>query len=225
MKSSCILLYVLIIPMLVAAQKNNLLEGDAYADDQVYVSVGYNQFFGQPSAITKSSFSYAFSGGFMKDLILNKTGTISIAAGIGYGFDFFNHELRVDEVDGSTVFGNANGITENTFTAHNIELPFELRWRTSTAIKYGFWRVYSGVKVLYNLQNKFQYLEGDANQVKYTNVAAYNKLQYGLTTSAGYDAFNVYVFYGMTPVFKKGTINGETVASKIIKFGLIFYFL
>ena len=161
----------------------------------------------------------------MKDLILNKTGTISIAAGIGYGFDFFNHELRVDEVDGSTVFGNANGITENTFTAHNIELPFELRWRTSTAIKYGFWRVYSGVKVLYNLQNKFQYLEGDANQVKYTNVAAYNKLQYGLTTSAGYDAFNIYVFYGMTPVFKKSTINGETVASKIIKFGLIFYFL
>ena len=225
MKDNCILLYLLIVPMLVFSQKNTLRLGDPYADDQVYVSVGYNQFFGQPTAIAKSSFSYAFSGGFLKDITLNKSGTIAIAAGVGYGYDFFNHELRIDEVDGSTVFGSAKAISENIFTSHNIELPFEFRWRTSTAIKYGFWRVYSGIKILYNLQNKFKYIEGGGNQVKQINITAYNKLQYGLTMSAGYDAFNFHVFYGMTPVFKKGTINGEDVDSKSIKFGLIFYFL
>lgn len=211
--------------MVVFSQENSLSLGDTYADDQIYFSISYSQFNEQPSTITKSNFSYALSGGFIKDMILNKTGTIAIAAGIGYGYDFFNHELKVDELNGNTVFANANTISGNLFKSHNLEFPFELRWRTSTAIKYKFWRVYTGLKVLYNLNNKFQYLDTNANQFKYTNVTSYNKLQYGLTISAGYDKFNMHLFYGLTPIFKKGTINGESVNTKMLKFGLIFYFL
>jgi hypothetical protein len=225
MKVGCILFYLLTVPFVVFSQKNNLNTGDAYAEDQVYVSVSYNQFTRQPSSLSKSSFSYAFSGGFIKDIILNKKGTIAVAAGIGYGYDFFSHELRIDEVDGNTVFGSANTISENIFTSRNLEFPFEFRWRTSTATKYSFWRVYSGIKVLYNLQNKFQYIGSNETEYKVKNVSAYNKWQYGLTMSAGYDAFNVHVFYGMTPLFKNGTMNGEAVNSTIIKFGLIFYML
>jgi hypothetical protein len=211
--------------MVIFSQKDSLSIGDAYADDQIYLSVAYSQFSTQPSTITKSNFSYALSGGYMKDIILNKTGTISIAGGFGYGFDFFNHELKVEEFNDETIFNLNNTGSNNVFKAHNLEFPFEFRWRTSTAKNYNFWRVYAGIKFLYNLRNQFQYTDANSNDVKYSNISAYNKLQYGFTISAGYDAFNINVFYGLTPIYKNATINGESINTKILKFGLIFYFL
>jgi hypothetical protein len=225
MKISFFLFYFLVFPMVIFSQKDSLSLGDAYADDQIYLSVSYSQFNDQPSTITKSNFSYALSVGFMKDIILNKAGTIAIAAGFGYGFDFFNHELKVDELNDETIFNRGNSISDNVFKAHNLEFPFEIRWRTSTAKKYNFWRVYSGIKFLYNLNNQFQYIDTNSNQIKYSNISSYKKLQYGLTISAGYDAFNINVFYGLTPIYKNASINVESVDTKILKFGLTFYFL
>jgi len=225
MKIQIFLFYFLVFPMVIFSQKDSLSLGDAYADDQIYLSVSYSQLNDQPSTIIKSSFSYALSGGFMKDIILNKRGTVAIAAGFGYGFDFFNHELKVDELNDETVFNRDNSISDNVFKAHNLEFPLEIRWRSSTAKKYNFWRIYSGIKFLYNLNNQFQYTDANSNQIKYSNVSSYNKLQYGLTISAGYDAFNINVFYGLTPIYKNASINEESVDTKTLKFGLIFYFL
>ena len=225
MKIKIFLFYFLVFPMVIFSQKDSLSLGDAYADDQIYLSVSYSQFNDQPSTITKSNFSYALSVGFMKDIMLNKTGTLAIAAGFGYGFDFFNHELKVDELNDETIFNRGNSISDNVFKAHNLEFPFEIRWRTSTAKKYNFWRVYSGVKFLYNLNNQFQYIDTNSNQIKYSNISSYKKLQYGLTISAGYDAFNINVFYGLTPIYKNASMNVESIDTKILKFGLTFYFL
>ena len=225
MRNRFILLYFLVIPFLTFAQKDSLSLGDRYADDQIYFSVSYSQLYDQPTGITKSNFSYALSGGFIKDIILNKSGTIAIAGGIGLGYDFFNHELKVDEVDGTTVFTNDITTAKNIFKSYNLEFPFEIRWRTSNAVKYNFWRIYTGVKFLYNLDNNFQYIDVNSNLMKYRKVSSYNKLQYGLTISAGYDAFTMNVFYGLSPVFKNGLLNEKAVDTKILKFGLIFYFL
>jgi hypothetical protein len=219
------LFFLLVFPIFAFSQKDSLSIGDAYAEDQIYLSVAYSQFNTQPSTITKSNFSYALSGGYMKDIILNKAGTIAIAAGFGYGFDFFNHKLKVEEFNGETVFDQNNTSSDNVFKAHNLEFPFELRWRTSTVKKYNFWRVYAGIKFLYNVRNQFQYTDVNNNYIKYSNISSYNKLQYGLTISAGYDAFNINVFYGLTPIYKNATINGASINTKILKFGLIFYFL
>ncbi|QOD59620.1 PorT family protein [Polaribacter haliotis] len=207
------------------AQKDSLQLGDRYAEDQIYVSISFSQLNDQPSLISKSSFSYSLSTGFIKDFILNKSGNISFAAGLGYGYDFFNHKLKVEEINGKTSFSSDNTINSNFYKSHNIEFPLELRWRTSTANKYSFWRVYTGIKFLYNVSNSFQFEDANNNQFNYNNVTAYNKLQYGLTISAGYDEFNMNVFYGLSPIFKDAVINSEAVNTKILKFGLIFYFL
>ncbi|MCI2228670.1 PorT family protein [Polaribacter sp. MSW13] len=206
------------------AQKDSLHLGDRYAEDQIYASISYAQFFNQPQEITKSDFSYAISVGFIKDIILNKSGTVSIAGGVGYGFDFFNHELKVEEINNKTVFSSDNTISNNVFKAHNLEFPLELRWRTSNVNKYSFWRIYTGIKFLYNVSNKFEF-EHNAIDYSYKNISDFNKLQYGLTLSAGYDEFNINVFYGLTPIFKNGNINGENINTKVLKFGLIFYIL
>jgi len=207
-----------------SAQKDSLQLGDSYADDQIYFSVSYAQLNNQPTTISRSNFSYAVSAGFMKDIILNKRGNISIAAGVGYGFDFFNHELKVEELNAGTNFDTGSDLTSNIFTSHNLEFPIELRWRTSTAKKYDFWRIYGGVKFLYNLSNTFRF-EENATNFSYNNVSAYNNFQYGLTLSVGYDVFNINLFYSLTPVFENATINGEDINTSILKFGFIFYIL
>lgn len=207
------------------AQKETLKIGDKYADDQIYLSISYAQFYNQPTQISKSNFSYSLSTGFIKDFTLNKQGNISIAAGVGYGFDFFNHKLKVVEVNNSTVFTSDDAISANLFHSQNLEFPLELRWRTSTAIKYNFWRVYTGVKFLYNLSNKYQFDDSNNTTFKYSNISNYSKFQYGLTLSAGYDEFNINVFYGLTPIFNNSQITGEDIKTKILKFGLIFYIL
>jgi hypothetical protein len=222
-KTVCFLFFVFFTST-ICAQKDSLQIGDRYADDQIYASVSYAQFSNQPSSISKSSFSYSVSTGFVKDFILNKKGSISVAFGIGYGFDFFNHELKLEEINSITSFDTSAYISSNVFTSHNLELPIEIRWRTSNAKKYDFWRIYTGVKFLYNFSNTFQYTENSID-FKYENVSAYRKLQYGLTLSAGYTEFNAYFFYGLTPIFDNATINGEDINSSILKFGLIFYFL
>ncbi|MFT5959368.1 MAG: hypothetical protein ACI8VJ_001126, partial [Polaribacter sp.] len=77
MRNRFIIYYFLIVPFLAFAQKDSLSIGDRYAEDQLYFSVSYSQFFKQPSTITKSNFSYGLSVGFMKDIILNKAGTVA----------------------------------------------------------------------------------------------------------------------------------------------------
>lgn len=220
-----IFLIFLLISSTSFAQKDSLQLGSRYADDQIYASISYTQFFNQPAVITKSNFSYGVSTGFLKDFILNKKGSVSFALGIGYGYDFFNHELKIEESNNATVFSSDNTITSNIFKSHNLEFPFELRWRSSTANKYNFWRIYGGVKFIYNMSNSFQYIDVNNMDFNYSNVSAYNKLQYGLTLSAGYDKFNINVFYGLTPVFNDAKIEGEKIETKAIKFGLILYLL
>ncbi len=207
------------------SQKNALNLGDRYAEDQIYAAVTYNQMYAQPSSTTRSGFSYGLSTGFLKDIILNKDGTFSFALGVGYGFDFYNHELKVEEINGVSLFSEDNTLSSNTYYSHNLELPLEIRWRTSTATKYKFWRIYTGIKFLYNFSHRFEYLDATDTNVSYSNISAFNKLQYGLTLSTGYDAFNFHVFYGLSPIYKDAKLFDEVINTKVLKFGLIFYFL
>lgn len=225
MKIKVAFLFLLLTVVNSFAQKDSLQLGDRYAEDQLYISISYSQLNEQPTPITKSNFSYALSAGFIKDIILNKKGSISFAAGVGFGYDYFNHKLKIDEVNGTTMFGSDNTINNNIFKTYNLEFPLEFRWRTSNAKKYNFWRVYTGVKLIYNLQNTFSYTDANQQNFKYKNINPYNNFQYGLSLSAGYDEFNVHLFYGLSPIFKDATINTEAIHTKILKFGLIYYLL
>ena len=79
---------------------------------------------------------------------------------------FIIHELKVEESQYMYVFSDDYTLSSNTFFSHNLEVPFEFRWRTSTANKYQFWRIYTGVKFLYNFSNRFEIVA--ANEVKPT---------------------------------------------------------
>ncbi len=205
------------------SQKDSLKLGDKYWEDQLYMSISYDIMRSQPTSTDITGFSYSLSFGYIKDIPFTKRGNLSAGIGAGYGYNSFNHDLQV--IDNNTI-QLASDISFNKLRLHNLEFPIQLRWRTSDAVTYSFWRVYAGVKLNYNLNNKFSYQLNSNNQtVEFSNVAIFNKFQTGLELSAGYGAFNFYMYYGLSPVYKDAVINGENVSSKITKFGLIFYLL
>lgn len=206
------------------AQRDSLQIGERYAEDQLYVLVSYNQLFNQPSQVKGSGFSYGLNTGFIKDVILNKEGSFSLGLGLGYGLDFFNHGLKVSEVNGEVIFEIDNTLTSNELTIHNLEFPLEIRWRDSNANKYKFWRVYAGIKASYNLSNRFNYNNG-TESFSFKNVSRFNKWQYGLTLSIGYDAFTAHIYYGLNPILKDSSIGTSDISTKIMRIGLMFYFL
>jgi hypothetical protein len=160
----------------------------------------------------------------MKDLILNKKGSISMALGFGYNYDLLNHGLTITEDNNEVTFQVDNSGAINTLTIHNLEFPFEFRWRDSDAQTYKFWRVYMGVKASYNVSNNFKFTD-QSNSFSYKNVSRFNSWQYGLTLSVGYDVFTAHMYYGLTPMLKDTMLGTTDIASKTMRIGLIFYLL
>jgi hypothetical protein len=219
-----IFLFLIAYSLPSVAQKDSLQLGDRYAEDQLYMIVSYNQLFNQPAMVKGSGFSYGLSTGFMKDLILNKQGSISMALGVGYNFDLLNHGLTISEENNDITFEVDNLGATNKLLLHNLEFPFELRWRGSDAQTYKFWRVYMGVKASYNLSNNFKFTN-ETDSFSFRNVASYNTWQYGLTLSVGYDVFAAHIYYGLNPILKDTSLGTTDISSKIMRIGLIFYLL
>ncbi len=219
-----ILLFFIAFSIASFAQKDSLELGDRYAEDQLYFKISYNQLFSQPSEVSGSGFSYGLSSGFIKDFILNKQGSLSVGLGIGYNFDSFNHGLRVSEQNNEVTFEVDNSLSTNELLVHNLEFPLEFRWRNSNAKTYKFWRVYLGVKASYNFSNNFKFNDG-TQSFAFKNVSRYNKWQYGLTLSVGYDAFTLHTYYGLNPILKDSSLGTSDISTKIMRIGLIFYLL
>lgn len=208
----------------IAAQKDSLQIGGRYAEDQLYILISYNELFNQPDQIKGSGFSYGLSTGFIKDFILNREGSVSVGLGIGYNFDSFNHGLKVSQVNNEVTFEVDNALTSNKLSTRNLEFPFEIRWRRSNANKYRFWRVYAGVKATYNLSNTFKYNDG-IESFTFDDVSRFNKWQYALTLSVGYDAFTAHMYYGLNSILKNSSIGTTDISTKVMRIGLMFYLL
>ncbi len=192
-----------------------------YWEDQLFLNITYNTLKTNNKNIKPNIFSYGFSLGYIKDIPLSKKGTWAIGTGIGYGFNYLSYKSKNDSLNNFLLKKN---ITSNNFFVHNIEFPIQLRWRNSSYSKYKFWRVYTGVRLSYNFANKLNY-SISSNEYSFKNIPNYNKFQTGLELSVGYSAFNFYIYYGLTPIYKDLSINDGEISVKNIKFGLIFYLL
>lgn len=203
------------------SQKDSLRIGESYWEDQLYLNTTYNVLNKQPSTVSASEFSFGISFGYIKDIPFNKAGKVSLGVGIGYNYDFFTHNLLVNEV----AFSVNSTASLNKIKLHNLEFPIQIRWRNSDAVTYSFWRIYTGVKFSYNLKNNFSYTLDEVDY-SYDNLNSYNNFQTGLELSIGYGAFNFYIYYGLSSIFNEDAmLNSEKIKTSISKFGLVFYLL
>lgn len=197
-----------------------------YREDQFYANLTYNLVQGKPAGYSQRGFSTGIAMGFLRDMPLNKERNFSIAAGLGYSFNSLKHNLVISE----TALGNSYATVEtgsfdkNKLELHYIDLPLEMRWRTSGPVSHKFWRIYTGVKLSYLLGSKSVY-QNSAEKYKISGVQDLNKLQSGVYITAGYNTWNLYAYYGLSPIFKSGKIANEDLKLNSLNLGIMFYIL
>ena len=203
---------------------------EKYREDQFYASISYNILNNKPSGFNQRGISTGFNVGFIRDMPINKRRNWAIGLGLGLSSNSYNQNLRIAETEEGQTYSIIDesdiNVSKNKFTRYLLEVPLELRWRTSTASDYKFWRIYTGVKLgyLFYSSAKFKSNVGDETV---SNIDGFNNLQLGITLSAGYNTWNFQVYYGLSPLFNEDaiTINGERIDLNALKIGIIFYIL
>jgi hypothetical protein len=200
-----------------------------YREDQFYASITYNLLNYKPDGVSQSGFSSGFHLGFIRDMPINEKRNFSIGLGLGISSNSYNQNLSILETNDNLVYliidESEVNVSKNKFTTYLVEVPLEIRWRTSNAIDYNFWRIYTGFKVGYLLYNSSKFVSEVGSQ-NLSNSNDFNKLQYGLTLSAGYGTWNFHVYYGLNPIFDDNAkLDDEVIDMSSIKIGLMFYIL
>jgi hypothetical protein len=201
-----------------------------YKEDQFYAGVTYNLLGKTTNGVSQSGFSTGFYLGYIKDMPINKNRNVAIGIGLGFATNSFNQNILIaKDVSGNPIYsvldGTSGGYSKNKFSTNTIELPIEFRWRSSNGTDYEFWRIYTGFKLGYMFAHAAKF-NGDLGSYKYSDINDFNEFQYGLTLSAGYNTWNVYIYYGLNSIFNKDAIlNGESLDMNEIKIGLMFYIL
>jgi len=197
-----------------------------YLEDQLYLGVTYNSLYDLPIGIDQNGFSNGIFLGYMKDIPINAQRNIGFGIGLGYGRNTYFQDLKIAKENGVTIFEEVKAFDRNKFSLHAIELPIEIRWRTSTPTKYKFWRIYSGMKLAYIFASNAKLKK--QGTIKVNGIDEINKFQYGLTLGAGYGTWNLNVYYGLNNIFSSDVIlNNSTIPVKgrDLRIGLIFYIL
>lgn len=200
-----------------------------YREDQFYASMTYNALTNLNSGVSQSGFSTGFHLGFIRDMPINKRRNIAIGLGVGLSSNSYNQNILIGENSGSYSYDLINeseiNVTKNKFTTYLIDVPIELRWRTSETTVYKFWRIYPGFKFSYLLYNSTK-LRSDIVDNNLSNVTDFNELQYGLTLSVGYGDWNFHFYYGLNPIFSnQATLNDQSLDISAMKIGIMFYIL
>lgn len=198
-----------------------------YLEDQFYIGFGYNFLLEKPSDVVQRSLSYNLQTGFIKDIPFNQRRNFGIGIGLGYATNSYYSNIVASKVDNAIVYSvsNTSDFERNKLETHAIEIPLELRWRTSTADEYKFWRIYAGAKLGYVFSGSSR-MVSDANTMRFSNDDI-QSFQYGLQLNFGYNTWNVQAYYGLNPLLKDGTAleNGEAIDIRVLRIGIIFYIL
>ncbi|MBX2826959.1 MAG: PorT family protein [Flavobacteriaceae bacterium] len=203
---------------------------EKYREDQLYVGVTYNLLTSVPSGVNLEGVSGGIEFGYLRDMPLNERRNVAIALGLGLNFDQLGQTLFIGEDESDTtifrVLDNTVDYNSNRFSTAAIELPFEFRWRSSTATEYRFWRIYTGLRVGYAYWYRARFKQ-NGNQVSQTDIPEFERVRLSAHLSFGYGTFNFYTSYSINPYFKDAqTVNtGENIDFRTLKLGIIFYIL
>lgn len=199
-----------------------------YREDQIYIGFSYNVLLNRPTGVTQNNFPYGLQLGFIRDMPINRSRTVAIGVGLGYALHSYYSNLRAIQngSDIQYIIPDENvSYKRNKLENHLVELPLELRWRTSTPTDYSFWRIYGGVKFAYVVGARSKYVTADFKESFYNPDA--ERFHYGLTLSLGYNALNFHLYYGLNDLFKEGTTGPDDVPLEMapLRIGLIYYIL
>ena len=196
-----------------------------YREDQIYLGVSFVALVSDQDALDARGLSSHFQWGVVRDFPIVPSGKFALGVGLGMGFERYNTNLnRMQDVQGKGFYSFNNDSTSAPifFSIQSLELPFSFRWRSSSSTDYAFWRIYGGIAFQWNYR-----LRAEQNEL---SLSVRDELQhFGATThlSFGYNTWNFYLAYRVTPFFYKDSLSSQMLPLKLapIKVGLIFYLL
>ncbi len=194
-----------------------------YLEDQLYIGLTYNILNNKPTGFNQNGLSGGFSLGFIKDIPIHIKRDRAIGIGLGYAYNAYVQNLKINDNSFFEIIDDES-FDSNRFSIHTVEVPIELRWRTSTPSEYSFWRIYTGIKLGYIFASNARFSDS-SGIIKTKAIDALNNFQYGLTFSAGYGTLNLNLYYGLNSVFKDAEVNNESIDLKQLNIGLIFYIM
>lgn len=201
-----------------------------YREDQFYFGFHINLMENLPSGVAQSGLSGGIIAGFIRDMPINKRRNIALGLGLGVSANTFGHNLFVGKDEsGSGVFQALNrdeiDYSNNRFSTYVAEIPFQLRWRTSTPTESSFYRIYAGFTLgyMYHFRSRF---EGEGRDLQFSKIKELNRWRTGVHLSLGSNFVNFHIQYNFNSLFNAELENtGEAIDIEIIKFGFIFYIL
>lgn len=196
-----------------------------YREDQFYVDLNFALQFNDINEFKQNGFSRSIHLGFIRDYPISTRGDKAIAVGMGYGFVRLVNNINVEQEQGQYLYDVpvVQRALRNVFSYHQLQLPVELRWRTSTLSDYAFWRVYLGYRLSYQFRGQFNPFFGRSMFLK-------NQLstwQHSLGISLGFNTWNLRFDYSFTPLLQKDirTIDNKALRLFPVQVGVIFYLL
>jgi hypothetical protein len=199
-----------------------------YREDQFYLNLSYNNLRKTPEGFKQNKFSTGIAFGFLRDMPINKNRTFAVAAGLGYSLAIYNQNMVIENSNGTNTYGiigNDVIYSKDKISLHFVDLPVEFRWRTSTPDSHKFWRVYTGIKLSYLVYDQYKLIT-ETNAIKSSGNSDLNKLHYGAYAAVGWNTWNLYVYYGLNPIYKSAAkIENQSIEMSTINFGLMFYIL
>jgi len=222
-KKLILVISFIFLTVTIQSQSDSTFVDSKYLEDQIYFGLNYNLLVNKPSGFNQNGISGGFSVGYIRDFPINERRNVAIGVGLGYAYNAYNQNLKISEGGVYEIVHN-DDFNSNRLTTYAVEMPIELRWRTSTATTYSFWRIYTGIKFGYVFANKSKYSD-DLETIKVKNIDEFQNFQYGLTFAAGYSSFNLSLYYGLNSLFKNAQVGGNTFDIKQFNIGLMFYIL
>ena len=197
-----------------------------YREDQFYFGITYNRLLNMPVDMAQNGLSIGVNAGFLRDFPINKSRTVALAAGFGISYNKYHQNLLVSAGQGTFNYEimDDKEYNRNKFEQVTIDVPVEIRWRNSTPESHQFFRVYGGFKFSYLVFDKTKYVGFDFSEKTQFN-SDFNKFQYGPYLSMGYNTWNLYMYYGLNPIFGSGTVENQKIGMNNLNFGLMFYIL
>jgi|LGOV01.1.fsa_nt_gb hypothetical protein len=211
-------------------QKSNF-----YLEDQIFFSITYNMLINKSDSIKQGGFSNGLNIGYMRDIPFNERRNFGVGVGINYSIGHYYQNISIKTFeDGTTEFQRleSKDYIRNKFSLSFLEIPFEIRYRTSTIDKDKFFRAYLGFKIGYRLR-AYSKLKTQTTEIAYYNQPEFNWWRYGLTLNVGYSTWNFHMYYSLSKVFKDNTSAKPVVPENTaipmdmneLSFGLTFYLI
>lgn len=196
-----------------------------YREDQFYINLNFSLQSNDIDGFKQNGFSRSISLGFLRDYPVSKAGDKAIAVGMGYGFVRLVNNIDVNQDQNGFAYDvpQVQRALRNIFSYHQLQLPVELRLRTSTIDEYAFWRVYLGYRLSYQFGAQYKPFFGR----KFSLENQLNELQHSIGISLGFNTWNLRFDYSLTPLLKEDTrtINNRRLKLFPLQMGLIFYLL